>query len=224
MDTSELYLKLAQIPLFIGMGSDELHRLVGKTKLDFQRFSPGEHVVTQGSRCGRMLVLLSGTLEAHCSADDGAYDVTETVAAPAALQIDAMFGLFQRFTHTFTAASSVSLISIGKGELLKLASNSVIFRLNLVNNLSTSLQKYHNDLWRPVDGSLQGRLIDFFRRRVLTPSGQKIFHVKMSTLADIFHYHRNEISHALHDMQDHGLVMLHRGRIEIPAMQKLLSA
>lgn len=205
------------------MGIDELHRLVGKTKLDFQHFSPGEQIAAKGSRCGKLLVLLSGTVEANSSADDGSYDVTETITAPAALQIDALFGVFQRFTHTFKALTMVSLISIGKGELLKLASNSVIFRLNLVNNLSTSLQKAHYDLWRSSGFTLQERLIDFFRRRCITPSGQKSFHVKMTTLGEKLHYNRMDVSRALNDMQNRGLLVLHRGRIEIPAMQKLLS-
>lgn len=223
METSALYYKLSQISLFTGMGVEELQRIIGKTKIEFQKFSQGETIVRQGDKCGRLLVLISGSAEVTCVSDDASCSVTETVSAPVALQIDAMFGLFQRFARTCKATTAVSSISIGKGELLKLASGSVIFRLNLFNNLSTSLQKMKYDLWRTSPASLSDRIVLFLRHHCSTLSGPKTFHIKMVTMAAELNTSRLEVSRALHDLQTRGLLSMQRGRIEVPSMQRLLT-
>lgn len=223
METSELYLKLAQISLFTGMSLDELQRIMGRTKIDFQKFSEGDVIVRQGDKCGRLMLLFSGSISCHSAADNGSIAVTETVEAPQALQTDALFGVFQRFTHTMTALTPVSVISIGKGELLKLLSYSSIFRLNLVNSLSTALQKKENDTWRSQQGDLSSRVVNFLRCHCLSPSGHKTFYIKMRVLAEELNDNRLNISRALNALQARGLLELYRGRIEVPAMQHLLA-
>lgn len=215
--------RLSRIPLFTGMSMDELQRVVGKTKIDFLKFGTGDTIVRQGGKCGRLMVLIDGTITCNRTADDGSYDVTETLQAPVALQTGGMFGLFQQCTHTITALTPASVMSVDKKELLQWLSFSVIFRLNLVNSLSTSLQKRNNDLWRPEGSDLKARVTGFFRRHCLTPSGHKTFHIRMTTLATELNASRLDISITLNAMQKLGLLALHRGRIEIPAMQSLLA-
>lgn len=205
------------------MSVDELKRIISKTKIDFQRFLPGEDIATQGSKCGRMIVIIDGTVRCKADADDGTFAVGETLTAPFVLQVDGMFGLFQVFNCTYTAETMVSIIAIDKIELQKIASASVIFRINVFNSLSTTLQKIHNDIWRSVPTCISERIIFFFRWHCLTLSGPKTFYIKMQTLADIFHESRVTISHALNDMQRRGLVGLYRSRIEVPSMQALLN-
>lgn len=214
---------LSRVTLFMGMSVDELRRVVGKTRIEFLKHAPGEVIVRQGDKCGRLLVLIKGVVWCHTATDDRRYAVTETVSAPAAMQTAAIFGLFQQFTHTLTAQTAVSLVALDKKEVLKLLASSMIFRLNLVNSLSTTLQKRQYDLWHAEPHDIGGRLVNFMRRRCITPSGPKTFHVRMQVLADEVNCSRLDVSHALHAMQERGLVELHRGRIEVPAMQTLIS-
>lgn len=214
---------LSHVTLFMGMSVDELQRVVGKTRMEFLKHSPGDVIVRQGDKCGRLLVLIKGTISCHTTTDDRRYAVTETVSAPAAMQTAAIFGLFQQFTHTLTAQTAVSLVALDKKEVLKLLASSMIFRLNLVNSLSTTLQKRQYDLWHAEPHAVAGRLVNFMRRRCITPSGAKTFHVRMQVLAAEINCSRLDVSHALHALQERGLVELHRGRIVVPAMQSLIA-
>lgn len=222
METSDLYDRLVRIPLFTGMGMDELQRIVSKTKIDFIKVAPKEVIARQGEKCGQLLILIKGQVECHTATDDDRYAVTETLAAPSILQMEAMFGLFQQFTHTLTATAASNLISIEKKEILRLVSSSIIFRLNLINNLSTTLQKRQYDTWRREPQQLTGRIVNFMRRRCLTPSGPKTFHIKMQTLAEEVNDSRLDVSRALNLLRKQGLIEQYRGRIEIPAMQDLI--
>lgn len=217
-----VYSKLARIPLFTGMSLDELHRIVSKVKISFLKFSASDIIVRQGDRCGYLCIILDGLAKCSSYSDDAGLAVDETVSAPAIMEVNGIFGLYQSFSHTFEALEDVSVLKIDKNEVQKILSASMIFRLNVVNALSTRLQKKEYDLWRPEPAGLPRRIISFLRRHCLTPSGQKMFHVKMQYLATELNVSRIDISRALNSLQDQSLLCLHRGRIEVPAMQKLI--
>ena len=76
--------------------------------------------------------------------------------------------------------------------------------------------------WRSAPKSLRERLVRYFFSRCLYPAGPKTFHVLMKQIADDLNDSRLDISHALNDMQRDQQLTLHRGRIEIPLLERLL--
>lgn len=218
-----IYEKLLRLPLFTGMSLDELQSIMGKTKIDFSRAEAGSVITRQGARCGVLLIMTHGEAAATTTAYDGSYSLTETVTAPAIIQQEGIFGRFQEFTRTLTATTQVSTMTIGKPEVQKLAEHSLIFRLNLLGSLSTTIQKDNQELWRNGHPTLEARIVSFFRRRCLTLTGKKSFKIKMLTLADIVNDSRLDVSHALNNLQRAGLVKLSRGRVDIPDMHRLIT-
>ena len=59
-----------------------------------------------------------------------------------------------------------------------------------------------------------------FRSR---PAGEKNFHIKMDRLAQELNVKRLKVSVALNELETQGLIELHRGRISIPALEKLIN-
>ncbi len=219
-----LYGKLASLPLFLGMSREELHQVVAVTKFDFRKYSPGEVIAREGDPCGRLVLLVDGVTAIETSADDKGYTVQETAEAPMVLQPERAFGLTQRFSHTFVAHTACNLISIDKNETLHLTSNSLIFRLNLLNIISTALQKRQRDVWHSVPHDLNQRICRFFVSRCLHPAGRKVFRIKMIRLAAEVNDNRLYVSRALNAMQSAQLLHLSRGIIEIPSIERLVAA
>ena len=56
----------------------------------------------------------------------------------------------------------------------------------------------------------------FFSERCITPHGDKTFRIKMTRLAEEMGDSRLDVSRALNNMQQRGLIILHRGKIIIP--------
>ena len=54
------------------------------------------------------------------------------------------------------------------------------------------------------------------------PAGEKIFHIKMTRLAEEMNVKRIYVSKALNELQSEGLIRLERGRIYIPALENLI--
>lgn len=220
----DLYSKMLCLPLFMGMSRDELQHSLAKATMVFGKYAHGDTVVRGGQDCGRMLIVTHGDVEVTAQSQSG-YSVTETLHSPVIIQPECIFGRFQTFSRNIVAASpQVNTMIIEKADILSLADSSFVFRLNLVNYLSTSLQKSDNMLWQKGTASLERRIINFLVPRCVVPSGHKFFKIKMQTLGELLNVTRIEISQALDTMQDRGLVKKHRGRIEIMAMQELINS
>ncbi len=218
----QFFEKLVSLPLFTGMSSTELEKTIEKTKFEFRKHQPGDIVVREGDRCGQLLLLVDGEVEITTQPDDRGYSVVERLSAPLPIQLQLTFGLSQRYTSTVRSASACNFIIISKSEALRLTSESLVFRLNLLNLLSTSVQKSTHALWRKAPQNLRERMCFFLAAHCLKPSGPKTFFITMVRMAQELNETRKNISDQLQAMREEKLIKLGRGRIEITAMEKLV--
>ena len=103
-----------------------------------------------------------------------------------------------------------------------LLETQLVFRLNMLNLLAADAQRLRHRAWRSAPQSLLDRITRFFFSRCLYPAGPKTFYILMNQIAAELNDSRLDISHALNAMQADGLLTLHRGRIEIPMLERLL--
>lgn len=221
MPTLQLYDYLLQFPLFLGMSRENLAQVAGHTKFDFQKFSPGQIIVKEADACTCLYFLLSGTLEIETCADDHSYVVTEQASAPYMLQPEAIFGYYQRYTHQFKTLTECSLIAIDKSEVLRLSEEFLVFRLNLLNVFATQTQKLLSQPWRRHPATLSERIARFLVQHSVCPTGPKSFRILMTQLANEVGDSRLNVSHALNQLQHDGILRLHRGRIQVPLLERL---
>lgn len=146
----------------------------------------------------------------------------ETLHSPIVLQPERLFGLHQQYTHTFMTATPCQMLIIQKQDIMKLASTYSIFQINLLNILSTKVQKMENRQWMTTPVSLRKRLVNFFVSRCLYPAGEKDFKMRMTDLAHELNCSRLDISKCLNAMQEEQLLILSRGRITIPHLEHLI--
>lgn len=217
-----LYDKLLQFTLFQGMSHADLMEVVGHTKFNFSKQPVGQRIVKEGDICNHLIFLTTGALSVETVSDDHTCRVCEVVNAPYVIQPEQLFGLTQRYTSTFKTCDDCSLITIDKQEVLLLLETQLVFRLNMLNSLAADSQRLRHRAWRSAPQSLRNRITRFFFSRCLYPAGPKTFYILMTQLAAELNDSRLDISRALNEMKDDGLLTLHRGRIEIPMLERLL--
>ena len=222
MTTLKIYDQLLQFPLFQGMSRDDLEIIAGHIRFGFVKVAAGKPIIRVGEACHQLCFLIKGTVKVETFGDEHRYMVVEQVAAPYILQQEAIFGYYQSYTHNFTAQTDVNLLTIAKEEVLRLLEDFLVFRLNLVNQFATQAQKQIHQQWRRCPLSLQERLIRFLAQHCIYPAGHKTFHILMEKLAEELNDSRLNVSRVLNRMRQEGLVELHRGRIEIPQLERLL--
>ena len=218
----QLYDHLLQFPLFQGMSRDNLAQVVGQTKFGFVKCAAGEVVIREDDAATQLYFLLSGALRVDTRSLDHAYTVVESLHPPYMFQAEALFGYSQRFTHTFTTTEDSSFVTISKDEVMRLATDFLVFRLNLLNLYATQAQRLSSRPLHPFPATLTARIVRFLVERCVHPAGPKTFHILMTRLADEVGDSRLDVSRALNALQQDGLLGLHRGRIEVPQMERLL--
>ena len=217
-----IYDQLLQFPLFQGMSHDDLEIVAGHTRLGFTKVGAGKPVQMAGDACSQLYFLINGVIKIETFSEDRQYSVVEQMSAPYILQQEAIFGYFQRYTHDFTALTDANFITIDKEEVVRLAEEFLVFRLNLMNLYATQTQKLLGLPWRRCPQSLRERVVRFFVQHCVYPAGPKSFHILMTRLAEELNDSRLNVSRALNMLQGEGLLELHRGRIEIPQLERLL--
>jgi CRP-like cAMP-binding protein len=218
----KIYDHLLQFPLFQGMSRPDMLQMAGNTKFGFLKLKAGKTVVKEGQVCNSLYFLVSGNLTITTQSDDRRYSIEEQLAAPWLLQPEALFGAHPRYRSTVSTLTDVHFITLSKDEVLRLFDDFLVFRLNLINLLSTQSQRRAHLLWRRCPGSLRQHLVRFMLDHSTYPAGRKMFHILMQQLACEGNDSRLNVSHELNAMQEEGLVILHRGRIEVPSIERLL--
>lgn len=222
MSTLHLYDKLLQFTLFQGMSHADLMEVVTHTKIGFHKFPKGKCLAHAGDSCNRLSFLINGVLQTEQISDNRTYRVTERLAAPYMPEPERLFGIHQQYTHTYTTLSDVNLITIDKQEAMLLLETQLVFRLNMLNLMATETQRLSHHPWRTCPKSLRERIIQFFFAHCQYPAGHKTFYILMRQLANLLNDSRLDVSEALNELQNDGLLSLYRGRIEIPMIERLL--
>ena len=218
----QIYDRLLQFPLFQGMSRDDLEIVAGHTRFGFLKVPAGRQIIHAGDPCTHLYFLINGTLKIETFSDDRRYSVTEQMSSPYILQQESIFGYYQRYTHDFYALTDANFLTLDKEEVVRLSEDFLVFRLNLMNHLATQTQKLIQSQWRRNPLSLRERIVRFLFLHTLYPAGPKTFHILMERLAEEVNDSRLNVSRTLNRMQETGVLELHRGRIEIPQLERLL--
>lgn len=222
MQNLQIYDKLLQFPLFQGLGNNDLIHIAGHTKFDFRKRTAGKCIIEEGQKCDGLHFLVNGKLLMHTSAYDHSYAINEETPAPYTVQPECLFGITQRYRSSFTTLSDTNFIIIDKREVEKLCDTFTVFRMNLTNILATLAQRQFAKPWRRQPTDLCGRITAFITSRCQYPAGRKEVMILMAQLADELNDNRQNVSRALNLMQSKGLLSLHRGRITVPSLERLI--
>ena len=212
---------LGRFPLFQGMSKRELTEIVGQTRFDFSRHGAGSTIATEGSPCESLLFLLNGTITLCRHSDDYSCIVEEHLPAPSLFFVPHLFGLQRRHGGTYIARDQCETLAIAKEEVLHLIDRYDIFRINLLNFLSTRVQRLSHRPFRPYPHNLREKICRYLSDRCVHPGGEKDFRVKMEQIAMEIGESRLNVSHELHAMERDGLLALGRSLVHVNAMEKM---
>lgn len=217
-----LHDRLLLLPLFQGMTRNDIETVVGNMRLGFSKYGKGKVIVSDGEPCTHLRFLLQGECIATTEADDGSYSIGEAVKSPEVIQPECLFGMNQRYTKTLTSTTECSIVSLNKNDVTHLMSEYDIFRINLLNIMSTHTQRLSRHPWRKLPDSIRHKVFRFVETRCLKPAGHKMLKIKMEVLAEHIGESRLNVSRCLAELEEEGLLTHSRATMDIPALEKLM--
>ncbi len=217
----QLYDKLVTLPLFIGIGNEELTQIITHIKIGFHKIEAGKYICKENNKCEKLLIVMDGSFSVTSFSNDHHYSIKEDIHTPMILQPSHFFGLTSYYTKTFKTITKCHLISFDKSEVLKLLEQSLIFRLNFLNLISIKAQQASKLPWGRKPETIEKAFIQFVRNHCISQSGHKIVYIKMTDLAYEIHESRLNVSKMLNKLKAQGLLNITRGIITIPLLEKL---
>ena len=113
----QIYDKLLELPLFLGIGSTDLAEIVRTTRFGFLKLKPKETLAKENEKNDKLYFLMDGRLSIESCADNHSYSIIEEIEPPTAIQPERIFGLVQFYSKTFIAETKCNILYIDKSEV-----------------------------------------------------------------------------------------------------------
>lgn len=218
-----MYESLLQLPYFQGMSKDELTSILDKVKFEFIHKTSNEQILLQGDDCNKFIILIQGTIIAERCSHDGKYKLQEVLNPPYAIEPYSLFGATPKYKRNYYAKGECNILVIDKLYFYSEFSKHSIFSINLLNLISRRIQISENAIWQQTTNNIEERIVRFITLRSETHYGAKKLMTKMEDLAQMLSETRLNISRALNNMQQKGVIKLSRKEIHIPKFEDLLA-
>lgn len=141
-----MYDLLLQMPLFQGITTQQLTRILEITPTDFRRFKAGEVISRGGEVCIGAIFILSGKVELQTPTFANRLRIMQQFGAPHNMSLHHLFGADVLSHSTIVATEDAGLMVIHKPDFLNLLQENQILLINAMNILCTRAQKQHKAL------------------------------------------------------------------------------
>lgn len=215
---------LLSLPLFQGLGVADLTRILESTRLRFDTLAANSTIARQGELCQEVIFVLEGHILRQTLAANNDWSLEEELTAPTVIGLEVLYGSTRTHHSTYVTCSQTRILSVDKRTIAALIGYFEVFRINVLNTLSTSIARQQKPLWTPPPTSLEGRIAAFMRAHINRPAGLKVFRISLRTLGLYLGEDYRYVSQALHKMERQGLLEMQRGSIRMAAFENIIKA
>ncbi len=219
-----MYQKLLMLPIFNGLTTRELTQIISQIHLDFNQYADGETLASQDDRCDKIIYVLNGKVECEYRDPENRFVLTELMDQPFIIEPSHLYGMSQRYEHSYITLEPVDTVAVSKRDFSNVMLNYHIVKTNILNMLCARIQSLTKIVRECEPETVVEKIIQFLRRNLATQKGQKTLYINMEILADLIQETRINVSFALRDLKQQGLIdQPHRGQILIPDIQNLIT-
>ncbi len=213
--------RILMLPLFQGMCREDFQHISARIRIGFQRLETGKVLAAAGTDVNALHFLLSGALTVTLRLPENGLGFDELCSRQMVIEPEALFGLPTRYQRTYTAAQPSEILSVDKWAVRDLLFHYPTFRINYVNMLSVLRQRSMRHLCRVPSPHAEERFVRFVHALSLYPAGPKSIITTRKVLARQLFITEEKLLALLRHYAAEGLLIHQRGRIEIPALEKL---
>ena len=216
-----MYDTLLELPLFQGLTKENITSIIEKVKMGFHKYEARQNIVLQNDKCNSLIFILEGKVAVTTNDATHGFKIVEEIQAPYIIEPQSLFGMHTKYHASYTAAEDVDILNIDKGYILTNLCKYEIFNLNYLNILSNRAQTANSKLWNSHIGGTKEKLMNFLALRCVIPYGKKTLYITMEDLASLIDDTRINVSRALNEFQEKGILTLGRKKITIEDLAKL---
>lgn len=209
------YDTLTSLPLFMGMGAQELTVMLERVNFNRITLSANQRFIAQGDSCQHLVLLTQGTMTVVTTSPLNDWTLTETIQAPAVLEPEVLQGRQRCYQSSYRAETSCQLLQVQKEQVSQTLMHIPVWRINFLNIIS-SMAACRLQMLTPapaptVDENIRLLLLRMCR----TTKGKHTLHISQTRLGEYLATGRKSISPALKRLQKAGIINYCRQNITI---------
>lgn len=209
------YNLISMCPIFKGLPPLKVEQLMVDVHYRVRHFNKHELVVQAGDECTNLFIVIKGSVKGEMADYTGKTIKIEDIEAPRPLAAAFLFGQNNRFPVTVIANNEVSLLSIDRAEFLKLLQKDQRILTNYLNSISSRAQFLSQRIKFLSFKTIRQKIAHY----LLELAGDRLAIVELplsqSQLAEFFAVTRPSLGRALGEMDQEGLIEVHRRTIKI---------
>lgn len=216
------YEMLMGLTLFNGVTPEKMMSIVGNTKFHFLKYEPGETFIRPADPCTHLKFVISGQVRSSIANQDGRFTVSQTLAAPAVIAPEYIFGPSTFFPCEVTAIDRVGVLQIEKTDYLNILQSDPIFLFNLLNLLANRAQKTVDGVLAVATGSLEERIAFWVVALTQREGKDIVMRCRQRDLYSVFGVQRSSFIATLDSMKERGLIEYNTNEIRVTDRRQLL--
>lgn len=138
---TSMYDTIMSLPLFKGIGVEQLSQLLEKTSVEFLKFDDAETIAKAGQQVDAVDFILGGRVRLTFHLDNFNIGVDEILGTGSVLGALNLYGLETKYPAECVALGKVSIMRVTKKDYMNILLSDRIYILNFVNYLSAAAQK-----------------------------------------------------------------------------------
>lgn len=218
-----MYENLMTLPLFKGVSYNRVSEIVGKTRLGFLKYLPGDPLVRVGEPCKGIKFIITGSVRLTIHNVSDRFRVMQTLNAPSVISPDFLFGRDTLYPADGVAIDTVSVMQIAKSDFISLLHEDEIILFNYLNILSTNAQKAINGVIALTSGSLEERIAFWIIALTQMDATDIVLQARQRDLYALFGVQRTSFMAALDSLRDRGIITYSTNEINVLSRRELRS-
>ena len=156
---SSMYETIMELPLFKGIGTEQLSQMLEKTSMEFLKFNEGDIIEKIDIKVNAIDFILSGKVRQIHQLQNFKISIEEILGEGNIIGGLNLFGMNTTHESTSVAEGKVGIMRLEKSQYMNVLQSDRIYLLNFVNYLSAAAQKAPSMFLKTRENSI-GRFLE----------------------------------------------------------------
>lgn len=219
---ASMYEMLMDLPLFKGVGKDQISYFLEKTNIDFLNYPDSATVVDSGDPVKMIKFVISGRVRIIHPLDSASISVEEIAGFGRVLGAERLFGITTGYPYRVEALGKTSVMEFSKEQYVNLLHSDRIYILNFFNYLSLRAQRPVEAMMHYSHDDIRSRLCVLISMLTDPGSAGLAINATDEALAGYCGKTREEVSAWKGAAQEAGLITVSEGCIRIRSRMEFL--
>ena len=216
MDTKLSWQKINDIPLFEGLGSDEIKEVLTKANALIKHFQKSDYILLAGDCVENLCVVINGTVQMIKEDVWGEKSIIANLGAGSVFAENFLGRRGDRSIVSYFAASDSEILMLPFGKMMTTGDNKLLQVCNIVSILADNNTKLIEKTEILCKKTLKGKILAYLEQEAANQGSRKVVvPFNRTDMANYLDADRSALTRELSRMREEGLIDFEKNVFEL---------